>query len=342
MMAYSRVYLGAHFITDVIPGMMAGSFIGWLLYLLYKFLRNRQGRTGKKQTVMRRICGRKDMFRLLLLIIALAGCCREGMCRNDTLPAMTSGRLLRGVAFPSQDLRCGSPYMEMTGTGLQRKTGFTRRGSQFILPAAFVVYGTAARFNRLPVRRVDYFIEKELRKRVSRKYTVDDYFEYGMPALAGGLGFIPGVDSRHGSRDRMLILATSLIVMEGSVVALKMATAVSRPGNGAPNSFPSGHTAVTMMSAHILYKEYKDTSPWIGVGGYLVATATGILRMVNQAHWASDVVMGAGIGLLGAEVGYMMLPVWHSVFGMKGAGRQLSAVPAVTARSIGLGIVCRY
>jgi undecaprenyl-diphosphatase len=36
VMAYSRIYLGAHFITDVIPGMMAGSLIGWLLYRLYR------------------------------------------------------------------------------------------------------------------------------------------------------------------------------------------------------------------------------------------------------------------------------------------------------------------
>ncbi|MDR1525931.1 MAG: phosphatase PAP2 family protein [Tannerella sp.] len=38
IMAYSRVYLGAHFITDIIPGMMAGALIGWLLYSLHKKL----------------------------------------------------------------------------------------------------------------------------------------------------------------------------------------------------------------------------------------------------------------------------------------------------------------
>ena len=32
VMVYSRVYLAAHFITDVIPGLMAGSLIGWLVY----------------------------------------------------------------------------------------------------------------------------------------------------------------------------------------------------------------------------------------------------------------------------------------------------------------------
>ena len=36
IMVYSRVYLGAHFITDVIPGMLTGTLVGLILYMLYK------------------------------------------------------------------------------------------------------------------------------------------------------------------------------------------------------------------------------------------------------------------------------------------------------------------
>ena len=32
IMVYSRVYLAAHFITDVIPGLLVGALIGWLTY----------------------------------------------------------------------------------------------------------------------------------------------------------------------------------------------------------------------------------------------------------------------------------------------------------------------
>jgi undecaprenyl-diphosphatase len=42
MMAYSRIYLGAHFITDVIPGIVMGSLIGWFSYLLYKLMWNKR------------------------------------------------------------------------------------------------------------------------------------------------------------------------------------------------------------------------------------------------------------------------------------------------------------
>ena len=116
---------------------------------------------------------------------------------------------------------------------------------------------------------------------------------------------------------------------------------VERPC-GELRSFPSGHTAITMLSAHIMYKEYKDVSPWIGVGGYLIATTTGALRIINNKHWLSDVVMGAGIGLLSVEIGYLMLPLWHSVLGIKDSRKSFAAVPAVSSRSLGVGLVYQF
>jgi hypothetical protein len=98
-----------------------------------------------------------------------------------------------------------------------------------------------------------------------------------------------------------------------------------------------------MLSAHILYKEYKDVTPWIGVCGYLMATTTGVFRMINSAHWQSDVVAGAGIGLLSAEIGYMMLPVWHSILGIQdGKGQQFVALPAIGTQSFGACFVYRF
>lgn len=287
-----------------------------------------------------------NSFRLSVVLLFFVFCCQKGMCQKDTLPepAMTSGNLITLDDY-HPDATYGTSYMKMMDMRLQEKSGknlFKRRGAKFILPTLFIAYGTAARFNQLPIRRFDFDVEREIRKRVDIHYRIDDYFEYGMPVLAYGLGFIPGIDSKHNFRDRTLIMATSLIVMQGSVEILKRTTSIERPDKVDNRSFPSGHTAVTMLSAHILYKEYKDISPWIGVGGYMVATTTGVLRVLNQAHWLSDVVMGAGIGLLSAEIGYMMLPVWHSILGIKDTGEQFAAVPTFSTQSLGIGLVYQF
>jgi len=37
-----------------------------------------------------------------------------------------------------------------------------------------------------------------------------------------------------------------------------------------------------------------------------MATATGLMRMANNKHWLSDVLTGAGIGILSTELGYYL------------------------------------
>lgn len=60
------------------------------------------------------------------------------------------------------------------------------------------------------------------------------------------------------------------------------------------------------MTATMLTKEYGHRSPWIGISAYSVATATGLMRMANNKHWLSDVLTGAGIGILSTELGYYL------------------------------------
>jgi membrane-associated phospholipid phosphatase len=56
------------------------------------------------------------------------------------------------------------------------------------------------------------------------------------------------------------------------------------------------------MCAEFMHQEYKDQSVWYSIAGYTAATATGVLRMYNVRHWFSDVVAGAGIGILGTKL----------------------------------------
>lgn len=74
---------------------------------------------------------------------------------------------------------------------------------------------------------------------------------------------------------------------------------------GANNSYPSGHTATAFVGATILHKEYGETvGPWISVAGYAMASATGMMRILANRHWTSDVLAGAGFGIMSAEIAY--------------------------------------
>ena len=69
---------------------------------------------------------------------------------------------------------------------------------------------------------------------------------------------------------------------------------------GSFQSFPSGHTTAAFALASTVTSESQRWWPhqtWIvGPTMYGAATLVGVSRMYNNAHWASDVALGAAIG----------------------------------------------
>lgn len=131
----------------------------------------------------------------------------------------------------------------------------------------------------------------------------EDYLQYapGVALLAMKIG---GVDGRS-SWPRMIVSdAFSAVMTIGASEVLKRSVGEMRPDGEDDRAFPSGHTAISFMLATMLHKEYGCRSPWISLGGYAVATATAASRMVHNRHWMSDILVGAGIGVLATELGY--------------------------------------
>ena len=146
---------------------------------------------------------------------------------------------------------------------------------------------------------------------------VDDYLQYVPAAVMLGMK-VAGVKGRS-SWGRMIVSdAFSALLMGSAVNTLKQTTHVMRPDGSNDRSFPSGHTATAFMTATMLTKEYGHKSPWIGIGAYTAASATGLMRMANNKHWLSDVLTGAGIGILSTELGYFLADL---VFKEKGINR---------------------
>ena len=71
-------------------------------------------------------------------------------------------------------------------------------------------------------------------------------------------------------------------------------------GKGEFQSFPSGHTTAAFAFASAFVSEVHRYKPgytwWVGPIFYGGATLVGASRMYNNAHWASDVALGAAIG----------------------------------------------
>ena len=95
---------------------------------------------------------------------------------------------------------------------------------------------------------------------------------------------------------------------------IKAATQRTRP-NGGSHAFPSGHTSATFATAEVVREHFGWK--W-GVPAYAIGAYVSVSRMVDNKHWASDVVFGTAIGLVsGRAASFGHLP------------RDLSVTPSI-------------
>lgn len=136
------------------------------------------------------------------------------------------------------------------------------------------------------------------------KTSTDNYLQFAPVVAIFGLE-LAGVKSRNDLTNQWIIMAKSELLMTAIVYSMKNVVHDTRPDGSEDNSMPSGHTAQAFVSATLLDMEYRDTSPWISVAGYMCAVSTGFLRVANNRHWASDVFIGAGIGIASVKLVYL-------------------------------------
>lgn len=78
---------------------------------------------------------------------------------------------------------------------------------------------------------------------------------------------------------------------------LKMATSRERPRGGG-HAFPSGHASASFATAGVLHEHFG----WkVGAPAYAFASFVGYTRIRDRAHWLSDAVFGAALGLASAR-----------------------------------------
>lgn len=175
-----------------------------------------------------------------------------------------------------------------------------KRGLQpWIAPALLISTGTALHFASDVKNNVRDFMQENL----AYHGKADDYLQYVPGAAVYALNAL-GIKGKNNFGNSTAILAKSFLLNGLITDRLKYWVNETRP-NGGMRSFPSGHTSKAFMFAHFMHKEFGELSPWYSIGAYSAATTVAGMRVAKNAHWISDVLMGAGIGIFSTELIYL-------------------------------------
>jgi membrane-associated phospholipid phosphatase len=126
---------------------------------------------------------------------------------------------------------------------------------------------------------------------------------------------------------RVAILGADLVrgqIINGVLTqGIKLAVDRPRP-NGARFSFPSGHSSATFATATVLERHF---GPKAGIPAYVMATYVAASRLHDNKHYPSDVIFGAGIGIVSGRA-----------VTVRRGGRTFALGPLVTPRGVGLAL----
>jgi hypothetical protein len=209
--------------------------------------------------------------------------------------------------------------------------------STFILPVVLLAAGSA-----ISGSVFEKNVQSDIREFIGNDPCCDiaDYTAF-VPAAEVFLFDWCGVESRNSFFDRVKYMAIANLASQAVVQSLKYTTDKVRPNGEDRLSFPSNHTNVAFTNAAILYHEYTNSNSLIAFSGFAFAVTTGVLRIVHGEHWTGDVLAGAGIGMLCADLVYRFEPLknWQPF----GTGeRNLTLLPRITDEGYGLKLICNF
>lgn len=164
----------------------------------------------------------------------------------------------------------------------------------------------------------------------------DDFLPF-VPVAQIYLGNTFGFTPKNNFKQQTINIAVANVIGAAVFTTLKYTVNEKRPDQSDDLSFPSGHTSIAFTNAALLYYEYKDSNLWYASSGFLFATATGILRIANSRHYTSDVLTGAGIGLVSGLIVSYWNPFKSLTFGKK--NKSTAFVYPQIGSQIGMGAI---
>jgi membrane-associated phospholipid phosphatase len=136
----------------------------------------------------------------------------------------------------------------------------------------------------------------------------------GSTSIGLGVAFIAGVIVKNEKAQRISLLSLKSSLLSGLLAqTLKNLGHRSRPNaglgqnswhgpkiGGKHKAFPSGHTTTAFAIATTFAQIYKEKK-WVAISVYSIAAMTGISRIHDNKHWATDVFAGAALGYFSAK-----------------------------------------
>lgn len=177
------------------------------------------------------------------------------------------------------------------------------KAKNLILPGTFLIYGGLKPvINGIP--KLDDKIMNQIRENYPGFHThAADYLMW-MPSASVYTMDAFHVKMEHSFKEHLILDAGSILVTGALGFGMRKISENINAYHSENTKFPSGHTANAFRGAEIIHQELKISHPVLSYSGYVVAAGVGLLRIYDKDHFLSEVIAGAGLGILSTKLTY--------------------------------------
>ena len=189
------------------------------------------------------------------------------------------------------------------------RNGNEALNQHYLKPRALLFPGTLLLYGALKpvvkgISNLDNDILKQIKTNHPNFYTNAEEFLMWEPSASLYLMDAFKVKTKNSFKQHLILDVGSIIVTGSIGYLMRNVTAHIKEYTMQGTKFPSGHTANAFRGAEILHQELKYNYKIFSYCGYVAAATVGILRIYNNDHLFTEVLAGAGLGIISTKLTY--------------------------------------
>ena len=175
--------------------------------------------------------------------------------------------------------------------------------SAIILPSSLIMYGLLKPI--IPgIKNLDNQLWQQVKSSYPNDHTTADNYLMWVPSSSVYLLDAFSIKTTHSFKEHLMLDAGSIIIAGGIGYVMRKISGNIEVYKMNGTKFPSGHTVNVFRGAEIFHQELKETNKLLSYSGYLIAVVVGTLRIYNKAHYLTEVIAGAGLGIISTKLTY--------------------------------------